>query len=551
MPQNRLKSAKTVFFSLAYPKDFSYFCSMKHAAITFLVTTIVLFSCQQSCRYDTRLLAMDSLLRYNESNSYLEMKSRIDSIRNMLSKLEPDMRKADKENRMFYTLLCNKALLAWPDTIPDSDSAIQAIIKHYEHTGNKQLKLESSLIATRYYMLMRNDSLATHYGEPAFEQAMREGDSEKATKLCDMLNHCFISMKQQSRCVDLAKKLLHWNEQRRDTPDIANSLVRLANAYSYTNHRYDTRTLLRKAIHLGEESRDTNTVISAKLNMAFFFVTKHQYDSALIYLRPSINIAKEKEQTGGFYTLVANIYKGNGMLDSAEYYFNKAIKQAISSSEKIISLDNLSVIALNRWNIEQGLSFRRALETYRDSIRKDEGKKRLQVINQENNRLRQENNSNKYYINILLVVALAMAFILFVILLFRKRNRTTELNTIEPNTHNAPNKTITHAAIYQRIMGILNNENSSPLTDEDWKELAEAINACHPHFTENLHDLCKMNAQEYHICLLLKCNISPSNIALLTNRSKEAITAARRRLYERAKGGKGTPSDWDLIIKEM
>lgn len=366
-----------------------------------------------------------------------------------------------------------------------------------------------------------------------------------------MLNHCFISMKQQNRCVDLAKKLLHWNEQRRDTPDIANSLVRLANAYSYTNHRYDTRTLLRKAIHLGEESRDTNTVISAKQNMAFFFVAKHQYDSALIYLRPSINIAKEKEQTGGFYTLVANIYKGNGMVDSAECYFNKAIKQAISSSEKIISLDNLSVIALNRWNIEQGLSFRRALETYKDSIRKDEGKKRLQVINQENNRLRQENNSNKYYINILLVVALAMAFILFVILLFRKRNRTTELNTIEPNTHNAPNKTITHAAIYQRIMGILNNENSSPLTDEDWKELAEAINACHPHFTENLHDLCKMNTQEYHICLLLKCNISPSNIALLTNRSKEAITAARRRLYERAKGEKGTPSDWDLIIKEM
>ena len=60
-----------------------------------------------------------------------------------------------------------------------------------------------------------------------------------------------------------------------------------------------------------------------------------------------------------------------------------------------------------------------------------------------------------------------------------------------------------------------------------------------------------MNTQEYHICLLLKCNISPSNIALLTNRSKEAITAARRRLYERAKGEKGTPSNWDLIIKEM
>ena len=522
---------------------------MKHAAITVLLTIIILFSCQQSRRYDARLLAIDSLLRYNESNSYLEMKSRIDSIRNMLSKLEPDMRKADKENRMSYTLLCNKALLAWPDTIPASDSAIISVMKHYERTDNERLKLESSLIATRYYMLVRNDSLATHYGDPAFEQAMRVGDSEKAKKLCDMLNHCYISMKQQSRCVGLSKKLLRWDEQRKDTPDIANSLVRLANAYSYTNRHYDTRPLLRKAIRLGEESRDTNTMISAKLNMAFYFVARHQYDSALIYLRPSLNIAKDKEQTGGFYALAANIYKGNGMADSAEYYFNKANLQALSSSEKIISLDNLSVIALEKGDINQGLSFRRTLETYRDSIRKDESNRKLQVIRQENNQLRQESHTSKHLLQT--VLALFVTSVVVALHVFSRRNaRSTNHQDVQKND-NTSGVDIFQSAIYQRMMGILNNENSSPLTDEEWKDLAETINACYPNFTKKLYGLCKMNTQEYHVCLLLKCNLTPTNIAKLTNRSKEAISAARRRLYERTKGENGSPADWDQIIREI
>jgi hypothetical protein len=45
--------------------------------------------------------------------------------------------------------------------------------------------------------------------------------------------------------------------------------------------------------------------------------------------------------------------------------------------------------------------------------------------------------------------------------------------------------------------------------------------------------------------------MKPSDIARITIRSDEAITSTRRRLYERAFGRKGKPSDWDEVIKML
>ena len=57
-----------------------------------------------------------------------------------------------------------------------------------------------------------------------------------------------------------------------------------------------------------------------------------------------------------------------------------------------------------------------------------------------------------------------------------------------------------------------------------------------------------MNAHEYHVCLLLKIGVKPSDIALLTAHSRESVTASRRRLYEKAMKKSGKPSDWDALV---
>lgn len=51
--------------------------------------------------------------------------------------------------------------------------------------------------------------------------------------------------------------------------------------------------------------------------------------------------------------------------------------------------------------------------------------------------------------------------------------------------------------------------------------------------------------------MLLKLGVSPVHIAKFTHRTKEAISASRRRMYEKTFKKKGTPAEWDNIVQSL
>ena len=105
--------------------------------------------------------------------------------------------------------------------------------------------------------------------------------------------------------------------------------------------------------------------------------------------------------------------------------------------------------------------------------------------------------------------------------------------------------------IIQLMRRKLNGGDARPMTDDDWEALHTAVLSTYPTFKQRLADLCRLSAHDYHVCLLIKIGMKPSDIARITIRSDEAITSTRRRLYERAFGRKGKPSDWDEVIKML
>lgn len=107
--------------------------------------------------------------------------------------------------------------------------------------------------------------------------------------------------------------------------------------------------------------------------------------------------------------------------------------------------------------------------------------------------------------------------------------------------------------IYSHIQKQLHSPQVSKnlLSNNDWKRLEDTINNIYENFSVNLQKLCNLNEHEYHICLLIKINISPTDIARLTAHSKEAITSTRRRLYEKVFSQKGSPKDWDSFILSL
>ncbi len=90
------------------------------------------------------------------------------------------------------------------------------------------------------------------------------------------------------------------------------------------------------------------------------------------------------------------------------------------------------------------------------------------------------------------------------------------------------------------------------LKENDWLRIEGEIESLSPGFKEKLQTLYPDFSEfEYHLCLLIRLGIRPSDMAALTAHAKESVTAARRRMCEKVFRKKGTPSDWDEIVLSL
>ena len=86
---------------------------------------------------------------------------------------------------------------------------------------------------------------------------------------------------------------------------------------------------------------------------------------------------------------------------------------------------------------------------------------------------------------------------------------------------------------------------------EDWEELQAAVDACYRNFTDRLRRVYPLSEMELKICLLLKVEIANNGIARIVGRSTSAIVSARKSLYEKFHGEKGSAQQWDDFIRKM
>ena len=110
------------------------------------------------------------------------------------------------------------------------------------------------------------------------------------------------------------------------------------------------------------------------------------------------------------------------------------------------------------------------------------------------------------------------------------------------------------SAIHQRFYDAATPSHNGyeKITSEDWQELSYGIDQAYNNLTQRLRNLYPaISEQEMHLALLGKIGISPSGMARITVRSKQAITSARKALYEKVHKRPGTPKEWDEFIKEF
>lgn len=104
--------------------------------------------------------------------------------------------------------------------------------------------------------------------------------------------------------------------------------------------------------------------------------------------------------------------------------------------------------------------------------------------------------------------------------------------------------------VYKKFHRLTQGQNEK-LKDTDWDELTRIVDETYSNFTQRLYELYPIKDIEMRVCLLLKIGLSPTQIATITIRSKQAITSIRKRLYNKVFGKDATPEQWDNFILEF
>lgn len=113
----------------------------------------------------------------------------------------------------------------------------------------------------------------------------------------------------------------------------------------------------------------------------------------------------------------------------------------------------------------------------------------------------------------------------------------------------AADEQISSLGIITDIKAVLAHESHPNLSVELWQKFKSEVNLLYPEFFPILDNLPhKLSDFEYEVSLLIKIRFAPSDIAILTNHSKEAISSSRRRLYKKVFMKSGSPKDWDNFI---
>lgn len=94
-------------------------------------------------------------------------------------------------------------------------------------------------------------------------------------------------------------------------------------------------------------------------------------------------------------------------------------------------------------------------------------------------------------------------------------------------------------------------EKKIKINSSDWQELNKAIDEAYNQFSQRLQELYPVTDIELKVCLLLKIGLSPQQIAIITIRSKQAISSTRKRLYKKLFNDDGNTEQLDSFIRNF
>lgn len=129
------------------------------------------------------------------------------------------------------------------------------------------------------------------------------------------------------------------------------------------------------------------------------------------------------------------------------------------------------------------------------------------------------------------------------------KRRAEATDSAQPAMPEPNKRQFYHAEVGQLLAERLRQNKA--LKDADWQLIETRLKEAFPTFRDDLYALYPLSVTEYHICLLTKLEVSPSNMAKLMATAASTISQSRLRMQQKVFDGQGSAKDWDAFILSL
>lgn len=449
-----------------------------------------------------------------------------------------------------------------------SDSLIHPVVEYYERHDNDKKKLtEAYYYAGKVYYSTNDIPRAIDYYLKVLN-IIPEDEVNLKARTYNQLGYIYASQWLGENSLKMFLKADSCYLVSGDTASCIYTQRDIACAYFDKKEKDSAYYYIDRAIKLAKELNNKDLEIDVYSQKANMYSLEEKYTQAKKLIKYALDYNGYYNKNSVF-SIAARTYMGLGHTDSAFTYYNKLISYGNIRTKQQAHRE-LAKYFINNNNPQNALHHLEQYRIYTDSVNfitstevvmQKNNQYNYSLREKENIRLKQENNNKTIAIIILSsFVLITIIIIIFITIFIRIKKKfkldkysllIEKVSEISGLTQHIQTK-MEDSRIWLRIKQIINNPNEKKkLTDDEWQELDKTINILYPNFNKKLADLCKMNINDYRLCLLLKTGLSLSNIGDFMNLSSSGVNSVRRKLYKRAFGTVTSVKDWDDIISSL
>ncbi len=505
-----------------------------------------------------------------------------------------DISQLNNSDRNFYDFLSIKAKdKAY--IVHTSDSLIRSVIEYYESEPDYMLP-EVYYYGGRVYFDLGDAPQALEYFQKSLDIVDPE-DLELKGRIVSQMGKLYKRHYQYSYSISKIKESIEIDKQLSDSFGLAYDNGLLAGVYLAINELDSAIVYYNNAVKFSSSLTKSDEAIF-KISLSYVLSRKGELIKARKLIPPELLNMISKNARPLALSRYIHVYMENDEYDWVKKFIAEFLKYDGNIEIKSTAYGALAEIDIATNNVDSLFHHLRLYKWATDSLNRTISREAMEyqhsyfnysLRERENIRLLEEKHNREILIwitiSILILVCLISMYLynankrkklrLELALSkirqldreykqeLKKRKTTAELKdelidliqqrigSIDLSCNSLLPASISESEIYQELKDIA-DDDSKIVKVHHWDSLSKLIDETYPQFQNNLAVLLgEYSNQEYKICMLTKCEFSPTSISKLTLRTKGALSNSRMRMCQRAFGERLGATYWDKVVRSL